>query len=117
MAKIKKKTTRTIMSPEEEFKSITHTLFEYYQAYRRPAKTLPRSPGHHQEWVAACRGGTPAGSNFLDHAGLLTEVCLLGNIAVRTQKKLLWDGARMEFKDDAFANKLLHRDYRQGWTL
>jgi len=87
------------------------------EKYKLPPKTLPRSPGQYQEWITAIRGGPPAGSNFLDHSGLLTEVCLLGNIAVRTQKKLLWDGARMEFKDDAFANKLLHRDYRQGWTL
>lgn len=86
-------------------------------AYRRPARTLPRSPGQYQEWVAACRGGAPAGSNFPGHSGLVTEVCLLGNIAVRTQKKLLWDGAKMEFKNDPAANQLLHREYRQGWTL
>jgi hypothetical protein len=48
---------------------------------------------------------------------LVTEVCLLGNIAVRAQKKLLWDGAKMEFTNDQGANKLLHREYRQGWTL
>ena len=87
------------------------------ETYRRPPKTLPRSPGHYQEWVAACRGGPPAGSNFPDHAGLVTEVCLLGNIAVRAQKKLLWDGAKMEFTNDKGANQLLHREYRQGWTL
>ena len=85
--------------------------------YKRPPKTLPRSPGHYQEWITACRGGPPAGSNFTDHSGLLTEVCFLGNIAVRAQKKLLWDGAKMEFKNDKSANKLLHREYRQGWTL
>lgn len=36
MAKIKKKTGRTIMSPEEEIKSITHSVTDYYQAYRQP---------------------------------------------------------------------------------
>ncbi len=86
-------------------------------SYRRPPKTLPRSPGQHQEWIAAIRGGPPAGSNFPDHSGPLTEVCLLGNIAVRAQKKLLWDGVKMEFKNDASANKLLRREYRQGWSL
>ena len=79
------------------------------ESYQKPPKTLPRSPGHYQEWIAACRGGAPAGSNFLDHSGLVTEICLLGNIAVRAQKKLLWDGARMEFKNDKAANKLLRR--------
>lgn len=85
--------------------------------YRKPAKTLPRSPGHYREWVDACRGGAPAGSNFVDHAGPLTEVCLLGNVAVRAQRKLAWDGAAGRFLGDDAANKLLHREYRKGWAL
>ena len=44
-----------------------------------------------------CRGGPPAGSNFPDHSGLLTEVCLLGNVAARVPKKLLWDGSALRF--------------------
>ncbi|MFO1501542.1 MAG: Gfo/Idh/MocA family oxidoreductase [Verrucomicrobiota bacterium] len=87
------------------------------EAYKKPPQTLPRSPGHLQEWIAAIHGGPPAGSSFPDHAGLVTEVCLLGNIAVRAQKKLLWDGARMQFTNDPAANQWLHREYRQGWTL
>jgi predicted dehydrogenase len=87
------------------------------ESYVKPPKTLPRSPGHYQEWITACRGGPPAGSNFLDHAGLLTEVCLLGNIAVRTAKKLQWDGAGMRFTNDAAANRRLRREYRAGWSL
>ncbi len=87
------------------------------ESYAKPPKTLPRSPGHYQEWIEACRGGTPAGSNFSDHSGLITEVCLLGNIAVRARKKLRWDGARMEFTNDKAANQLLRREYRKGWTL
>ena len=87
------------------------------KAYGRPPKTLARSPGHFKEWVDACRGGPPAGSNFVDHSGLLSEVCLLGNVAVRAQKKLLWDGPNLKITNDAAANRLLHREYRQGWTL
>jgi len=85
--------------------------------YRRPPKTLPRSPGHYHEWVAACRGGPPAGSNFVDHAGSLTEICLLGNVAVRARKKLDWDGPGFRITNDAAANRLLHREYRKGWSL
>jgi len=87
------------------------------KAYGRPPKRLPRSVGHHKEWLDACRGGPPAGSNFLDHAGLLTEVCLLGNVALRAGKKLDWNGPAMKVTNDEAANKLLHRPYRQGWTL
>ena len=35
-----------------------------------------------REWVTACKGGRPAFSNF-DHAGPLTELVLLGNLAIR----------------------------------
>lgn len=87
------------------------------EAYGRPPRTLTRSPGHHEEWVSACRGGPPAGANFVDHAGILTEVCLLGNIAVRVRKRLQWDGDKLRFTNDDEANRLLHRAYRPGWTL
>jgi len=87
------------------------------KAYGRPPKLLPRSVGHYKEWVDACRGGSAAGSNFPDHSGLLTEVCLLGNVAIRAQKKLSWDGPNLKVTNDEAANRLLHREYRSGWTL
>jgi len=49
--------------------------------YGDPPKKLPRSIGHHNEWIEACKGGQPGGSNF-DWAGPLTEVVLLGNVLV-----------------------------------
>ena len=85
--------------------------------YGRPPKVLPRSVGHYKEFVDAARGGPPAGANFVDHAGLLTETCLLGNVALRAGKKLAWDGPNMRITNDDAANQYLHREYRQGWTL
>jgi predicted dehydrogenase len=85
--------------------------------YGRPPKVLPRSPGHFKEWVDACRGGPAAGANFVDHAGLLSEVCLLGNVAVRAGRKLQWDAGQFKVTNDQKANQYLHRTYRNGWTL
>ncbi|MHC4431402.1 MAG: gfo/Idh/MocA family oxidoreductase, partial [Planctomycetota bacterium] len=87
------------------------------KAYGAPPKVLGRSPGQYKEWVNACRGGPPAGSDFVRHSGLLTETPLLGNIAMRLPKKLLWDGPNMRFTNAESANRYLHRDYRKGWTL
>jgi len=87
------------------------------QAYGRPPRVLPRSVGHYKEWVDACRGGSPAGANFPDHAGVLTEMCMLGNAALRAGKKIDWDGPGFKITNDEAANKLLHREYRQGWML
>ena len=87
------------------------------KSYGHPPKKLPRSKGHLQEFVDACRGGPPAGANFVDHAGLLTETCMLSNVALRAGTKLAWDGPNMKITNNEAANDLLHRQYRQGWSL
>lgn len=87
------------------------------KAYGRPSKTLPRSPGHYKEWVDACRGGPAPGSNFVDYSGLLTETCLLGNVALRSGRKLHWDGPNFKITNVPEADEYLKREYREGWTL
>jgi predicted dehydrogenase len=82
--------------------------------YPQPDKTLPRSIGHYEEWLAACKGGAPGGSDF-SFAGPLTEAVLLGNVALLTQKRLEWDGDKMEITNVPEANVLLRREYRDGW--
>ncbi|MHC4497819.1 MAG: Gfo/Idh/MocA family protein [Planctomycetota bacterium] len=91
--------------------------------YGKPPRVLPRSPGHFKEWIDACKGGEPARANF-DWAGPLTEIVLLGNIALRrelreklTQTKLYWDGPNMRCSNVPEANEYIRREYRKGWTL
>ena len=89
------------------------------KAYEVPKKTIPRSPGIHAEWIAACKGGPPTTSNF-DYAGKLTETMLLGNIAIRMAHHhtiLKWDGPNMRVTNLEEANKFVHKEYRKGWVL
>ena len=88
------------------------------KSFRQPQKTLPRSIGHHKEWLEACRGnGTPR-SNFPEFAGPLTEAVLLGTVSVRLGgKKLLWDPVNLRVTNSDEATKLLHYQYRDGWSL
>jgi hypothetical protein len=86
-------------------------------------ESIPPSPGHHREWVEACKGGKPAGSNF-DWAGPLAESVLVGNVALRVQLReeltlcrLNWDSAALRFTNFDDANKFIRREYRPGWTL
>jgi len=87
------------------------------KVFGRPPQKLERSPGHYREWIDACKGGKPAGSNFVDHAGHLAAVVLMGNVAIRTQEKLYWDAEKLQFKNSQAANQLLNPPYREGWTL
>ena len=87
------------------------------QEVGKPPQVLSRSPGHYQEWLDACKGGPPAGSNFVDHAAHLTAVVMMGNVAIRTQEKLYWDAERLQFKNSDLANQLMNPPYRDGWTL
>jgi predicted dehydrogenase len=87
------------------------------KAYTRPPKTLPRSVGHHQEWIRACKTGSPTMSDF-SFAGPLTEAVLLGSVCVRLGgERLLWDAAQLKVTNVPEANKLLHYDYRPSWRL
>jgi hypothetical protein len=89
---------------------------EKMKAYTRPAKTLPRSIGHYAEWIAACKGGPAAASNF-DYAAPLTELVLLGCAAIRSGEKLTWDSENMRFPNVPAADQYLRRTYRSGWSL
>ncbi len=85
--------------------------------YKRPPKTIPRSPGHYIEWIQACKAGKASACNF-DYAGPLTEVVLLGNIALRMMhKRLYYDGPNMKITNMPEANQYIRREYRRGWTL
>jgi predicted dehydrogenase len=88
-----------------------------HRSFELPPKTLPRSIGHHAEWIEACKRGTPTASNF-NFAGPLTEAVLLGSIAIRMHgEKLHWDSANIRIRNNPEAEAYLHYDYRAGWAL
>ena len=65
----------------------------------------------------ACKDGNPASSSF-DYGGPLTEMALLGMIAIRLKdQRLKWDSKKLKFTNNQEANRLLHKEYRKGWSL
>jgi predicted dehydrogenase len=81
-----------------------------------PRPTLPRSKGHHREWLDACKGGKPAGSNF-EYGARLTEIVLLGVLALRTGQVIHWDPANLKAKGAAGVDPYIKEGYRKGWEL
>ena len=82
-----------------------------------PPRTIDRVEGHHRDWINACKGGKPASSNF-DYGGPLTEMVLLGVIAMQVpDTKLTWDAQKLEFTNSPEATELVRPTYREGWSL
>jgi predicted dehydrogenase len=84
--------------------------------FEPPEPFLPVPPGHHEEWLMACRGEGTTGSPF-SYAGPLTEANHLGNIAYRVGKKITWDAAKMQCVGCPEADPMIRRQPRAGWSL
>jgi len=87
--------------------------------YEKPhvERTIPDSIGHYEEFVEACKTGKPSGGNF-DYAGPFTEAILLGVLALRTGKRIEWDGPNMRVTNDVpEAAQYISRIYREGWAV
>jgi predicted dehydrogenase len=94
--------------PEAKMKAMAPSL---------PSKTIPRvGMTHFMEWVRACKGGVPAGSNF-DYSAGLAEVALLSNLAIRARRPIEWDAAAMRVTNFPDANRFLSTAYRPGFGV
>ena len=92
-------------------------LSEQYSGKNAPAEKIPRVKGHAWDWIEAIRTGRQAGSNF-DYGGPLTQVALLGLIAIQFPGQTLhWDDKAVRFTDNKAANAHVRTTYRSGWSL
>jgi hypothetical protein len=94
-----------VLLPEKEF-----------NGFQPPSATIPRSPGHHVEWIQACKDGKTTSANF-EYSGWLTEANHLGNVAFRVGKKIQWDPQLLKAPNAPEADAFIHRQYRSGWSL
>jgi predicted dehydrogenase len=96
---------KRILLPEDKFKD-----------FKPPEQTIPRSPGHYQEWILGCKTGSPTLCNF-DYSSKLVEHNLLGTVAFRANTKLEWDAANLKATNCPAADQFIRRKYRAGWSL
>jgi predicted dehydrogenase len=82
----------------------------------KPPEKLARIPGesHELNWVDAAKGKTQTDSPF-EYAAKLTEVMLLGVVALKAGQKITYDGASMQVTNVPAANQYLSRQYRTSW--
>lgn len=99
------------MKGKDEF-----TPGDQHEAAKAVPQSIPRSPGHMQEWIRMIKEGTPAYSNF-DIAAYLAEVILLGCVALRLGEgvRMEWDGPNMKSTNLPEAERFVRRNNRAGW--
>ncbi len=88
-----------------------------------------KSPGHFREFVMGITDGKPTWSNFPEYAGKLTEVILLGNLAVWAageskpgveevaSPKLEWDQANLKVKGTDAYDWMVKPAFRAGYEM
>lgn len=108
--------TRTWHGGEDESDMFVLLPRERFRDYQPPAPSLTRPRSHHQEFVDACHGTAEAMSPFA-YAAVLTESLLLGNVALRTGKRIEWDSASMRARNCPEADAYLRPVPRKGWTF
>ncbi|WCJ58376.1 Gfo/Idh/MocA family oxidoreductase [Fontisphaera persica] len=101
------------LKDEAEFKSGSD-----HEACKAVPQTIPRSPGHDREWFEMMRDPKKKAYSNFDIAAYLTEIILLGCIALRhgVKKPIQWDGKAARARN-AKVEHLVKRDYRKGWEL
>lgn len=87
-----------------------------FAGFTPPKPFIPDSIGHHREWTEACKRGGPTTCAF-DYSGPLTETVLLGNVAHRTGRELVWDPAQLRATNCPEADEFIRFQGRAGWRL
>ena len=87
-----------------------------FKGFERPKQTIPRSIGHHREWLEAIRTGGQTTCNF-DYSGALSETVLLGNVAYKAGVRIQYDAKTGRIAGNEKAERFLRRETRKGWTL
>ena len=90
--------------------------YSLHDSFGTPKPLLPRikDEAHEMNWVDAAKGTTTASCPF-EYAAHLTEVMLLGIVALRAGKKIEYDAANMRVVNVPDANQYLTREPRAGW--
>jgi len=98
--------TRFVMLPQKKF-----------EGFEGPQPFLPRSPGHHAEWIRACKGGDEKPFSRFDIGACQTEMLLLGNVAALAGHPIEYNPRAGKVVGDEQAQEFLHREYRSPWSL
>jgi hypothetical protein len=88
-----------------------------FRDFEEPVATLPRIADHYGNWTNACKTGSDTDCPIVFGCEM-TEIALLGALALRTDQLLEWDAKAMRVTNrDEKVNTLVDPEYRKGWTI
>lgn len=107
----------TLFSPDDYGTRLEVKMYDGSEPPPMPEQSLPRSPGHHAEWIRACKGEGPLPMSNFGHSGPFTEAVLTGDLALRLARPIQWDAANMRAVGMPEADALIRREYRDGFGI
>lgn len=81
-----------------------------------PQATIPDSPGHLREFLDSIKSRKLTTCD-IEYGHQLTKGGLLGNIALRTGRRIQWDDTAERIVNDKTADKMVTRRYRKTWKM
>lgn len=85
--------------------------------FQDPPKTMRRADEHYKEWTQACKTGATTVCP-IEFGCEMTELGLLGALALRTGKLLEWDSKNMRVTNQGDdVNMHVDPPYRKGWEI
>jgi predicted dehydrogenase len=94
---------------------VSGSNLSHYQP-RREADQISAMGGFQQQWINACKTDLKTSCD-MDYSGMAIEQLLLGLVAYRVGKKIVYEGKTGEVTNSEEANQLLSKTYREGWPL
>jgi len=85
-----------------------------HEAAKPVPVTLPRTRGHMQEWLDACKGGPPTFQPFAV-AACVAEIAMVGMVALRVGKPIEWDSVALKAKGLPEADRFINLPQRKKW--
>lgn len=77
---------------------------------------LPVSTNHHGNWLESIRDNKQPIAP-VEEAHRSCSACLLHHIAMKLNRKVYWDPAKEQFKNDPEANKMVSRPQRKAYAI
>jgi len=107
----------TLYSPHDYGGAYRLLLKKNFTDFKPPQPTLPRSPGHHQEWIKRLQGRGAGDVHFVDYAASSRRPCCWATSPSVSANRVVWTPTNCGPSIWPRPTSISAAKYRKGWTL